>query len=77
VLRLPFFASDRTSAMYLGAVHLGLFEIDLGDGVCVDGPNACTVFLGSMGEGTDGMMLSRKIQLSGPGVWIQNCVQKF
>jgi hypothetical protein len=47
--------------MYLGAVRLGLFEIDLGDGVCVDGPNACTVFLGSIGEGTDGTMLSRNI----------------
>jgi hypothetical protein len=54
--------------VYLGAVHLGLFEIDLGDGVHVDGPNACTVFLGSMGEGTDGTMLSRNIRLPGPGV---------
>jgi hypothetical protein len=47
--------------MYLGAVCLGLFEIDLGDGVRVDGPNACIVFLGSMGEGTDGTILSRNI----------------
>jgi hypothetical protein len=64
-LRLPFFASNRTAAIYLGAVCLRLFEINLSEGVRVDGPNACTVFLGSMGEGTDGTMLSRNIRLPG------------
>jgi hypothetical protein len=37
--------------MYLGAVCLGLLAIDIGDGVCIDGPNIWTVFLGSMGKG--------------------------
>jgi hypothetical protein len=56
--------------MYLGVVCLGLLAIDLGDGVCINGPNACTIFLGLIGEGTDGMMLLRNIWLPGPDIWI-------